>query len=83
MNTVSSPWRPDLTTVAVVPSRRRRRQNVPAAQPAHRVDTVTICALAGSLGAGTATIDDMRLAEKLLLALAQMLPPDGAIGIDP
>ena len=82
MNTVSSPWRPDLTTVAVVPRRRRRRQNVAAAESSHMVSTVEMAGLAGRLGAGTATIEDMRLAEKLLLAMLQMLPPNGTIGID-
>ncbi len=68
---------------------RRRRKGVTRPQTVTQenvtasvtVDTVTICTLAASVGAGRATAVELELAERLLLALATMLPEDGAIGL--
>jgi hypothetical protein len=83
LNTVS-PWEQHgFVTVQPAARRRRRRLQNPAAESLRTVDTVTIAGLAGRLGGGLATIEDLQLAEKLLLALMQMLPPNGTIGIAP
>ncbi len=49
--------------------------------PSVTVHTVTICELAARIGAGRATAADLALAERMLLALAAMLPPDGTLGL--
>lgn len=79
-----SPWEQHgFVTIEPAPRRRRRRQQIAAAESSRMVSTVEMAGLAGRLGAGTATIEDLHLAEKLLLAMLQMLPPNGTIGIDP
>lgn len=66
--------------------RRRRKARRDAAQAATAANTVavttsTMAALAGRLSAGSVTAADLELAGRLVLALVQLLPPDGAIGL--
>jgi len=40
-----------------------------------------MCALATRLGDGRASQDDMRMAERLIMALVMLLPADSAINV--
>lgn len=47
------------------------------------VDTITICTVAARIGAGRTMVEDLQMAERLLLALAlaALALEDGAIGL--
>jgi hypothetical protein len=62
-------------------ARRYRQKKASEINPVVTVTTEEMCGLAGRLGAGRATVEDLHLAERLLLALMQLLPPDSAIDI--
>jgi len=45
------------------------------------VDTVTMCGLAGCLGTGRVTADDLQMASRLVLAFAMSLPAGSSIDV--
>ncbi len=65
--------------------RRRRAAAVtvdaPARNGAVTVSTADMCRLGARLRSGTVTADDLRLADKLIMALVNSLPPDSSIDI--
>jgi len=72
--------------------RMRRRQTVTPRQrnqdvatdsdaPGVTVTTAQMCALASRLGDGRASQDDMRMADKLIMALVMLPPADSSINV--
>jgi len=47
------------------------------------ISTSEMCSLAARIGDGRASPDDMRVAERLILALVDRLPADSTIEIEP
>jgi len=47
----------------------------------HAISTPEMCGLAGRLSSGRVTLADLQLAEKLIMALVNRLPPDSTIDI--
>jgi hypothetical protein len=42
---------------------------------------IEMCALGARLKSGTVTLDDLRLADRLIMALVRLLPRDSTIGL--
>jgi hypothetical protein len=45
------------------------------------ISTIEMCALGARLKSGTVTLDDLRLADRLIMALVRLLPRDSTIGL--
>jgi hypothetical protein len=59
------------------------RQSVTAAALTVTViGTPEMCALAARLTSGTITLNDLRLADKLIMALVDRLPPNSTVELD-
>jgi hypothetical protein len=62
--------------------RRKQAAVTPSARDGGTViSTADMCSLAARLSGGTATAADLRLADKLIMALVTRLPPNGALDI--
>jgi hypothetical protein len=51
------------------------------APPRHAISTAQMCGLAARLSDGRASPDDLRMADKLIMALVDRLPPDSVLDI--
>jgi hypothetical protein len=79
-----TPLRPKDRTNAERQRRYRRRRTVtPESVPTVTVTTVEMAALAGRLGVGRVTVEDLKLAERLILRFMQALPTNGKIDLLP
>jgi hypothetical protein len=84
MNASVTVLRPKDRTAAERSKRYRRKRKVVTAATAQNsvtVTTVEMCALAGRLGAGRVTAEDLRVAERLILALVHRLPADSTLDV--
>jgi hypothetical protein len=72
---------PKDVTGALRARRYRRRQKANGINPGVAVTTPEMCALAARLGDGRATPGDLKLAERLIMALVNRLPPDSGIAM--
>lgn len=61
--------------------RRKRAKSVTVERNATPISTIEMCALGARLNSGTVTLDDLRLADRLIMALGRLLPRDLAIGL--
>ena len=77
-----TPLRPDRTG-ALRQKRFRQRRKWAASVTVERngtpITTIEMCGLASRLADGRATMDDLRLADRLIMALVRMLPRDSTI----
>jgi len=71
--------RPDPTNALRQRRFRERRKLAKSVTGTVTVSTPDMCALAARIGDGRASRDDMRLAERLIMALVDRLPPDSTI----
>ena len=62
----------------VTPRQRNQDVGYESDAPGVTVTTAAMCALASRLGDGRASPDDMRMAERLIMALVMLLPADSA-----
>jgi hypothetical protein len=59
--------------------RYRARQKANGAKAGVTVSTPEMCALAARVGDGRATLEDCKLAERLIMRLVDSLPPDSVL----
>jgi hypothetical protein len=62
-------------------ARRYRRRKGNEIKPGVTVSTPEMCALSARVGAGMATAAELKLAERLIMALVDRLPPDSSIEV--
>jgi hypothetical protein len=77
-----TPLRPDPTNALRqrrFRERRKRAKAVTVERNGTPITTIEMCALGARLKSGTVTLDDLRLAERLITALVRLLPRDSTI----
>jgi len=72
---------PAKDVTAPLRARRYRRRKANKIKPGVTVTTPEMCALAARIGDGRATPGDLKLAERLIMALVDRLPPDSTIDL--